>query len=389
MQPMVPERDGDGQDEDDGTGYNEFEDLQETNEFQEARKEARATRNMSAQESRSSTSNQRTSNIRDTQDAGSSSRASGGYGGGVAEIPEEIQQAVFEHPKVQEAIRKSEKARTAPLSDPAVQQQILSVCYEKHPEVAEVAPAAISAWGKDPETTRKAQDAAGVQGVPALANVARLFVGPNRAVEVINQGSPTVRILAFVGGVGCIVMSVLPCINPVELFMHPVMWVIHTYQLLFAFSTLIFEAKPEWVRWLKMIDNYKALLIENGKFLAKALGRGLFYIFQGTLWLVLGYSAPAPTTGEKPPSGLAKFYHFLSLVLGLYMCLIGGAHVLMHWGVMPSNYALTLNNAGGHANERVQSALSSLRERRAAESGTSVPGGEVRQVEMSSRSGNV
>lgn len=278
-----------------------------------------------------------------------------------AEVPDSIRQAIFEHPKVMEAVRKSEKARTAPLADPVVQQQILSVCYERHPEVAEVAPAAIASWGKDPQAQKAAQLAAGV--VPVLATVAGLFVGDHRGVELINQGSPVVRLLAFIGGMSCIFMSAFPIINPWLLLNHPVMWAIHAYQLIFSVTTLIFEAKPEWVKSLPMLDDYKAILLDNAKFLAKTLGRGMFYCFQGTLWLCLGYSVPmaAATVNQ---GFITKTYHFFSVILGLYMVLLGGAHILMHYGIMPSHYAVSLNSAGERASGSVQTAMRSLRARR-------------------------
>merc|ERR1719446_1980966 len=163
--------------------------------------------------------------------------------------------------------------------------------------------------------------------------------------------------------------------------MHPMMWIIHAYQLIFALSSMIFEAKQEWVNWLKMLESYKAMLIENAKFLAKALGRGLFYIFQGTLWLVLGYSVPVGE--DKTPGNLSQLYHFLALILGLFMFVVGGAHVLMHWGIMPSNYALALNNAGGAAGDRLNTAMTSFRERRAAEDEESMS--ERPSVELTSR----
>mmetsp|Transcript_126096 Transcript_126096/g.199959 ORF Transcript_126096/g.199959 Transcript_126096/m.199959 type:complete len:362 (-) Transcript_126096:17-1102(-) len=298
-------------------------------------------------------------------------------------VPDSIRQTIFEHPKVTEAVRNSEKGRTAPLSDPAVQEQMLSVCYERHPEVAEVAPAAIALWGKDPAAQRAAQVAAGHSPVhPAIATLVSSD-GNNR--QMVNQASPAIRAAAFGGGIACIFVSLFPLVNPVLMFTHPVVWSIHAYQLLFSVATLIFEAKPSWVTWVKNVENHKEVLLLNAQLLASALGRGLFYIFQGVMWLCMGYAFPGHDRHEEK-SAVAKAYMFIATFSGIFMVLLGVAHLLMHWEILPEDYATSLSRCFQTLSERIQGLMQSFRRRgRRGSARTDAVRASDPQVELSSR----
>jgi len=201
-------------------------------------------------------------------------------------------------------------------------------------------------------------------GAAQFQGVAQLLNGDHRGVDIVSQGSPIIRVLSFGGGVASAVMSLFALVNPVMVLVHPLMWLVHFYQLIFSVTTLIFEAKPEWVHHFNMLENYKEILVENARFMARCLGRGMFYIFQSTLWACLGYSQPVESSTQTAAiDTIERLYHLLAIVLSILMFGVGFAHVLMHFGIMPSHYAVTLNRVGREAGTRVSTFVSAIHER--------------------------
>jgi hypothetical protein len=100
------------------------------------------------------------------------------------------------------------------------------------------------------------------------------------------------------------------------------------YQFVFALTTMLFEAKPEWIVATQkncpalQVDTYQEMLLENAKFLSLNGGRGIFYIFQGTLWLAF-----------------ASLTDIFALAIGLFLVFFGIIHILMYKGVMPQEVA--------------------------------------------------
>merc|ERR1711920_663865 len=109
---------------------------------------------------------------------------------------------------------------------------------------------------------------------------------------------------------------------------HWVSYAIAQYQLLFALTTMLFEAKPEWIAKGPSLSSYQDMLITYCNFITLALGRGLFYIFQGSLWLAL-----MPTLIS------------LDFFVGLALTFVGAMHVAMHFGVMPQHIAAKAREA--------------------------------------------
>jgi len=134
-------------------------------------------------------------------------------------------------------------------------------------------------------------------------------------MKQIEQGPAGIRVLAFVGGCASITIAVMYLINPLNAF-AVAYYVISGYQLIFAATTILFEAPQNVIEKIGPIDKYQAMLIENCKFISLTGGRGLFYIFQGSLWLAL-------------MEGISEIH---KLVVGLYMIFIGFLHVAMHYG---------------------------------------------------------
>jgi len=233
----------------------------------------------------------------------------------MAAVDPALRDQILQDPRVQEAVK---KAGQDALSDPAVQAEIMKVAKEKFPEVASAAKDKLVEWANDPEVQAKAYQYAGMAADIAWQSVSQ--VG-----SLIEQGPSGVRILAFVGGVAALLQCIwvlLGLFSPVAASAQIPKYVVHFYQAAFASTTILFEAKPEWIQKVPGLNDYQDMLIEKAKFLAEATGRGLFYGFQGTLWLCFS-SMTAPA----------------EMLIGLWFIWMAVMHVLMGFGIMPQEVA--------------------------------------------------
>jgi len=228
----------------------------------------------------------------------------------MTDVPSNVKKQIMEDKRVQAAVQEQAAKlggdASAALRDPAVQKQILDTCKEKFPQYASAAKDKITAFASDPEVQRQAQKYAAMAG--------SYVVGAGGAlVAQIQQGPKGVRALGFAGGVASVVISVLGLLSPFEAFFHPVKFVLSVYQLIFSVTTRLFEAPPPSVQKVSGLDRYQDLLLDKAKFLAETLGRGIFYIFQGSLWL-----------------GFAS--EIVSLCVGAWMVFVGFLNILVHFG---------------------------------------------------------
>merc|ERR1719210_3238365 len=144
--------------------------------------------------------------------------------------------------------------------------------------------------------------------------------------NAVEQGSPLVRLLAFGVSVFSCVLSIFHLVNITTFFSNLVLYLVSIYQVIFSLTTILFEAKPEWIQKAEEktrapISKYQDLLIDNAKFLTLNGGRGMFYFFQGTLWCAF-----------TP-------HDFLNSLCGGLFCLMGLIHVLMHFGILQEHIA--------------------------------------------------
>lgn len=194
------------------------------------------------------------------------------------------------------------------LQDPAVQ----AAMAERAKELLTAENAALVAdkcqeWANDPAVQAKARHMAG------LALTAAGEFGGN-VIGCIEQGPAGVRLLAFGASVASVGVTVFTLINPLNMFCI-ITYVICAYMALFALTTALFEANPEWIAKVPGLNKYQDMLIDNCKFLTIVAGRGMFYIFQGSLW-----------------AGQAEWSEIHELAVGGFLIFIGLLHVAMHFG---------------------------------------------------------
>jgi hypothetical protein len=151
----------------------------------------------------------------------------------------------------------------------------------------------------------------------------------------IEQGNALIQLLSFAAGVASCLLAVFSVIHLGEVLSNLINYMIAVYQLIFALTTLLFEAKPEWLQKFEdtvklPVSSYQDTLIRNAHFLTYAGGRGMFYLFQGSLWL-----------GLHPEST-----HLFALVTGLGQAVVGLVHIMMHFGIMPAHVVAKVQDVG-------------------------------------------
>merc|ERR1719215_622914 len=135
----------------------------------------------------------------------------------------------------------------------------------------------------------------------------------------IEQGPGLLRILAFGAGAGSFVCALYEMTGILSAIAHPVMYILYVYIALFAFTTILFEAKQEWIEKLGPLSTYQDKLIQHCEFMTLMGGRGLFYIFQATLWLTFAGS----------------FSELLEIIAAGALGFVGVLHLFAHWNIMP------------------------------------------------------
>lgn len=216
----------------------------------------------------------------------------------------EMQKKLLSDPAVQAAMK---KAGADALNNKDVQNQILKTAQEKFPEYAGQAQAKAKEWANDPAVQAKAKEYAGMVGA-YLGQAGEMGIG------LVEQGPTGIRVLAFGAGVLSCVNAVMYCLDVGHL-LNFVVWIVSGYQIVFSLTTMIFEAPPSIIEKIPMITGYQDMLMDKAKFLSEVLGRGLFYIFLGSLWLAF-----------------ASLSKLLDLVTGSVLVFVGVLHLLMHFG---------------------------------------------------------
>lgn len=249
-------------------------------------------------------------------------------------INPKVQEALLSSPEVQEAMRKSGEEA---MKDPAVQAAILKVAKENltAENAAKVANAAKD-WAQDPVVQAKARHYAGM--AMAYAGQAGQSI-----IGCIEQGPDGVRFLCFVASAVSMGLAGLTAWNAILGLNF--LWVFMSlFQIIFAFTTCLFEAKPEWVQGYSL-SGYYDMLIEYAKFLCTCIGRGLFYCFQGILWLI--------QVNLANPFDLMAY---VNLALGGFLFFMGILHVAMHYDVMPHEVVARAKELANQGYEKVGSA---------------------------------
>jgi hypothetical protein len=235
---------------------------------------------------------------------------------------DELAKKLLDDPQVQQAMA---KAGSDAMKDPQVQAAIKEAAMnsgsalakqiqDQGPDMLKGVQEKALTMANDPAVQAKAKEYAAQAGEMAKKYGA---MGANLFMQQVEQGNAGVRTLACLISIGSMVNSVMTVINPLSL-VNPIAYVISLYQLMFATSTALFELPPEQMEKVGFLKEYQELLSVKCNFLTDVLGRGLFYIFQGSLW-----------------AGFASLSDLLDLGVAVLLIFIGALHVAMHYGIGP------------------------------------------------------
>ncbi|CAJ1420023.1 unnamed protein product [Effrenium voratum] len=134
--------------------------------------------------------------------------------------------------------------------------------------------------------------------------------------EYIQRGPEGVGWLCFVGGAASVVLGLLGFLDIAGIVLNPLQYLVNAYQTGFGLVVCVLEAPPEWMRSNARLQKAQRFIHDFAKFLTTFGGRGLFYVFQGSLDLTLDtYS--------------------LTFLVGCYMCCMGAVNIAMQYGLIP------------------------------------------------------
>mmetsp|Transcript_10710 Transcript_10710/g.28472 ORF Transcript_10710/g.28472 Transcript_10710/m.28472 type:complete len:194 (+) Transcript_10710:94-675(+) len=146
----------------------------------------------------------------------------------------------------------------------------------------------------------------------------------------IQRGPQGMSWLCFVGGMTTFAFGLLGFIDIFEAVFEPLYYLVNFYQMLFGLATCILEAPVEWVGASAQISQAQKFLLEYAKFLTTFGGRGLFYLFQGSLSISL--------TGVS-----------LQFLLGCYMFFVGALCIAAQYGIIAEDMGF---RAGAHSRQQ-------------------------------------
>merc|ERR1719424_2164096 len=245
---------------------------------------------------------------------------------------DELAQQLLSDPKVQQAMAAAgQNAMNDPKGQAAMQEAakesgsaLAKQLQDQGPQMAKEAMDKAMKMAGDPEVQAKAKEYASKAGALAAQYGA---MGADMFMSKLEQGNVGVRVLAFFISLASIANAVQTVINPVSL-LGPITYVISVYQLIFATSSALFELPPEYLEKVKFLEEYQHMIAQKCAFMSDVQGRGMFYIFQGTLWF-----------------GFASM-DILDLAVAALLVFIGIVHVAMHYGVGPSTIAAKMREGG-------------------------------------------
>eukprot|EP00927_Polykrikos_kofoidii_P062824 TRINITY_DN57619_c0_g1_i1.p1 TRINITY_DN57619_c0_g1~~TRINITY_DN57619_c0_g1_i1.p1 ORF type:complete len:275 (-),score=19.73 TRINITY_DN57619_c0_g1_i1:58-840(-) len=107
------------------------------------------------------------------------------------------------------------------------------------------------------------------------------------AANHIDQGATGIKRMCLFGGVSACVFSVWNLLFIYQLVLAPIHYLVYFYQLLFGVVSCLIEAPERFLEMSHSIKSAHEFVLANHKFLTTFGGRGLFYLFQGSLCLDL------------------------------------------------------------------------------------------------------
>mmetsp|Transcript_57691 Transcript_57691/g.134970 ORF Transcript_57691/g.134970 Transcript_57691/m.134970 type:complete len:225 (+) Transcript_57691:71-745(+) len=139
--------------------------------------------------------------------------------------------------------------------------------------------------------------------------------------EMIEQAPHRIKLMCFFGGVAVVFNGIFGVLNVFGAFNNFIFYIVNFYQVVFGIVTCISELHPGFLgqgdTMPDIVDFFQRELHLWAKGLTLLGGRGLFYIFQGSLVVV--------------SSGMLS----IGLIIGLYMFFVGCLCISLHFKKNP------------------------------------------------------
>ncbi|CAL1165702.1 unnamed protein product [Cladocopium goreaui] len=132
--------------------------------------------------------------------------------------------------------------------------------------------------------------------------------------EYIEEAPHRIKVGCFAGGAAIVLNGLLSVIDIFDVLDEPIYYVVNAYMVFFGAVTMVTESDPSFITQLHdSLLPVQKWMHEWAKGLTMLWGRGLFYVFQGTLCTLC--------------SSLLSF----GLIIGVYMTVMGVLCLLIHY----------------------------------------------------------
>eukprot|EP00931_Biecheleriopsis_adriatica_P107239 TRINITY_DN81590_c0_g1_i1.p1 TRINITY_DN81590_c0_g1~~TRINITY_DN81590_c0_g1_i1.p1 ORF type:complete len:190 (-),score=38.90 TRINITY_DN81590_c0_g1_i1:73-642(-) len=152
--------------------------------------------------------------------------------------------------------------------------------------------------------------------------------------DYVQRGPEGIGWLCFVGGLATSVLAFLGVLNVLDAGLEPLQYLLNIYQMAFGFTVCVIEAPLEWVEKSAKLSKARSFIHEFAKFLETFGGRGLFYIFQGSIDVSLNSFS-------------------LTTLVGCYMCGAGLLCIGMQFGLKPDLSFASATRHPGRADDYI------------------------------------
>mmetsp|Transcript_106016 Transcript_106016/g.285166 ORF Transcript_106016/g.285166 Transcript_106016/m.285166 type:complete len:225 (-) Transcript_106016:130-804(-) len=202
------------------------------------------------------------------------------------------------------------------MSPPSVPEQILGAAAKDPAAQAAVAKAVRQAAANpaiQQAAMRAGQDAA-CEAAASGADVVRHECFEVRAYIQENHGS--LKVFCFCIALALLTTSVLSVVNIFKVAFQPFHYLFSVYNVIFALAIAIIDGKPEWYR---RCGDVQRKLFSAAPILASHLGRACFYLYVGSINLVM-----------LPDNRLWKLIY---IGIGCSLCFVGGIMIAHRFSV--------------------------------------------------------